>query len=43
MAFGFGLTALATDYPTTVTSLNPVAYWRLNEPVSPTLDYALER
>ncbi|MBE7499560.1 MAG: LamG domain-containing protein [Verrucomicrobiales bacterium] len=42
-----GLLALGTilpaqaDYPTTVTSLNPVAYWRLNEPVSPTLNYAL--
>jgi hypothetical protein len=29
------------DYSNTVTSLNPVGYWRLNEPVSPTLDYAL--
>ena len=29
------------DYSNTVMSLNPVAYWRLNEPVSPTLNYAL--
>lgn len=29
------------DYPSTVASLNPVGYWRLNEPVSPTLNYAL--
>lgn len=29
------------DYSNTVASLNPVAYWRLNEPVSPTLNYAL--
>ena len=29
------------DYSNTVASLNPVGYWRLNEPVSPTLDYAL--
>ena len=37
---GSGLTARA-DYSNTVASLNPVAYWRLNEPVSPTLNYAL--
>jgi len=42
-----GLLALAAilpaqaDYSNTVASLNPVAYWRLNEPVSPTLSYAL--
>lgn len=35
-----GLPARA-DYSNTVMSLNPVGYWRLNEPVSPTLDYAL--
>ena len=29
------------DYSNTVASLNPVAYWRLNEPASPTLNYAL--
>ena len=29
------------DYSNTVASLNPVGYWRLNEPVSPTLNYAL--
>jgi len=42
-----GLLALAAvlpaqaDYSNTVASLNPVGYWRLNEPVSPTLNYAL--
>jgi autotransporter-associated beta strand protein len=42
-----GLLALAAilpaqaDYSNTVMSLNPAAYWRLNEPVSPTLSYAL--
>ncbi|HNQ90260.1 MAG TPA: hypothetical protein PKM73_16710 [Verrucomicrobiota bacterium] len=29
------------DYSNTVASLNPVGYWRLNEPVSPTPNYAL--
>ena len=37
---GSGLTARA-DYSNTVASLNPVAYWRLNEPVSPTLNNSL--
>lgn len=37
---GSGLTARA-DYSNTVASLKPVAYWRLNEPASPTLNYAL--
>jgi len=40
MALAATLPARA-DYPSTVASLNPVGYWRLNEPVSPTLDYAL--
>ena len=40
-----GLLALAAvlpaqaDYSNTVMSLNPVAYWRLNEPVAPALNY----
>ncbi len=42
-----GLLALAAvlparaDYSNTVMALHPVGYWRLNEPVSPTLNYAL--
>jgi hypothetical protein len=47
VASATGLLALAAilpaqaDYSSTVASLNPVGYWRLNEPVSPTLNYAL--
>ena len=36
------LTALLparADYSNTVMSLHPVAYWRLNEPVAPALNY----